>query len=166
MIDLLNHLDFWLMLFTLGAMAYFLLWKDYLQPLLRGLFPPRTTIVHPRPRLRSHPIRGALGRFDGSRPAANAVPAVTDPVPQPERGSSSRSASESDVPGGNEVPSVPVSVPEVVQITAQLMRGAAPSDVAKTLPGYSARNYQAYMAKVRQVKAELDLVAQEEAHHA
>lgn len=154
--DLLNHLDFWLMIFTFGAAAYFLLWKDRIQPIVRALFPPRepqTEARSARParrparlKLRPRPVRGARGQFNGSVPA----------VPAQERRSEERSASESPVSGDNEVPIVPVSVPEIVAITMRLAQGMAPSDVAKSLPGYSARNYQAYMAKVRQVKATME----------
>jgi len=73
--ELLNHLDFWLMLFTFGAMGYFLLWKDHIQPFVRSLFPPsesgqrskvRSLPLHRRP----IPLQRPDGKLAGSVSAA------------------------------------------------------------------------------------------------
>jgi len=158
--DLLNHLDFWLMVFTGGAVLYFLVWEDHVRPVVQKLLSrpdgmPGETRRSRLPRMRPRPLRGHRGQFAGS---AAAVPTVPESGNDAERRSADRSASGGVVPGDNDVPIVPVSVPEIVQITMLLVQGMAPSDVAKRLPGYSARNYQGYVARVRQVKVELEAV--------
>lgn len=72
--ELTNHLDFWgiVLVFALGA--YYLVWKDRVQPFLRSFLPPREE--RPRARRpsiarlrgRPRPIRTTRGRFAGSLP--------------------------------------------------------------------------------------------------
>jgi len=81
MLELLNRLDVWLAIFTLGALAYFeLRLGRFVGPLARGalsLFQSGASEVRRRAserrlptkaRLRPHPTRGKLGRFTGSLP--------------------------------------------------------------------------------------------------
>jgi hypothetical protein len=62
-------------------------------------------------------------------------------------------ASQSNVPA---VPIVPVTPQERDFIVFELGRNTAPSLIARTIPGYSGRDYKLYKAKVDQVKKELD----------
>jgi hypothetical protein len=101
-------------------------------------------------------IRDRHGHFRGSRSAAASVPAGNEWGNDRERRSEVRTASER---GGTAVPAVPsvlVSVTEAALIGQRLGQGMAPSDVAKSLPGYSGKKYAEYVEKVRQVKAALD----------
>lgn len=111
----------------------------------------------PRPR----PVRGAHGQFRGSVPIVPDRSEAWNEVPDR---SENRTASErggTTVPNGNDVPAVPPNVPEIVQITMLLTQGIAPGDVAKSLPGYSGRKYQEYMAKVREVQTALEATQKE-----
>lgn len=167
---LLNSLDFWLMIVTIAAGVYYFVWKDRVQPIIHWLArvlsgavqhedeEDRAPRVHRRPasRVRVRPLRSAIGQFQGSVPARFEVP---ESVPDAERVPEVVPASRADVSDGNEFPAVPVSVPEIVQITLQLAQGVSPSVIAKTLPGYSSREYQTYMAKVRNVQTEMAAVA-------
>lgn len=150
--ELLNHLDFWLAIFALGAMVYYLGWKDHIQPFIQRLFPPEEEDVElapsrrrPDPRRRI-PIRRSNGQLAGSfRLGTNA-----------ERRSEDRSAVESGGTTVTTVPVVPLSVPEMLMIAVKLAQGMAPNEVAKSLPGYSGRKYNEYVERVRQVKTLLD----------
>lgn len=165
---LLNSLDFWLMIVTIAAAVYYFVWKDRVQPIIQWLArflsgavqqeDDRPLRLHRRVHVR--PLRGAQGQFRGSIPARFDVP---ESVPEVERVPEVVSALERDVSDGNAFPVVPVSVPEIVQITVQLTQGVSPSVIAKTLPGYSSREYQTYMAKVRKVQAEMATLAPEQA---
>lgn len=92
-------------------------------------------------RARPSPIRRADGRFDGSRVVSVA-----------EQSSEVVTASERDVTERNQVPNVTISVTEAAIIATRLAEGMAPSVVAKSLPGYSPRNYSDFMAKVQEVR--------------
>jgi hypothetical protein len=165
---MLERLDFWLMIITLGALAYFeLRLGRFIGPIVRGVVgiakPAAEEVAEwgkrraharklPTVRLRSRPIRGTGGRFDGSLPA---VPSRSESWNEPEHRSVERSALESD---GTAVPLVPlgtISPAEVALIGLRLGQGMAPNAVAKSLPGYSGRKYQSYMEKVEKVQAEL-----------
>lgn len=51
---------------------------------------------------------------------------------------------------------VPVTAQEASFITIQLVRNVAPSDIAKSMPGYNGRRYKEYTDKVMCVKAMMD----------
>lgn len=165
----LNHLDFWLMVVALGAMVYFLVWKDRIQPLFRREPPPESpkadAPARSRSRVRSLPLRSARGRYAGSRSLLRAGNEGNDPATELQPGNEALPASESGVTSPLPVTSLPDSLPQDVTITVaeaaliavRLASGMAPSAVAKSLPGYSPKkNYQEYAAKVQRVKAELD----------
>lgn len=157
---MLERLDFWLAIFTLGALAYFeLRLSRFIGPIVRGIVSiarPAAQEVKRRAsrqlptnvRLRTRPIRDNAGRFNGSLPAVPIVPNTERPFPN-------RSASERDVPDGNDVSSGTISPHEAALIGLRLGRGISPSDVAKSLPGYSARKYQMFMGKVVKVQTDL-----------
>lgn len=111
-----------------------------------------------RHRGQPRPIRVARGRFAGSLPqVANEGNDVTsagnDVAPIV-------TASESLVAPSLRVTSLPDIVTETAVIAARLAQGMSPSDVAKSLPGYSPkRNYKEYTARVREVKEALDRAA-------
>jgi hypothetical protein len=159
---MLEHLDFWLAMFTLGALAWYeLKLSRVVMPIIRALISAARAgqaAVAERRRLRPSPIRRSNGQFNGSAPAAAVVP---DHRSEMEPRSSDRSASERRVPAGNDVPIGTNSPAEIAMIALRLGQGMPPSDVAKSLPGYSARKYQAYMAKVNQVLADLATVEPE-----
>lgn len=96
--------------------------------------------------------RRPAGMLQPSRPQRRNVPARN----AAQLSSGAVSASERAVSGDRSVPIVPVSVAEAAVIGKRLGEGMSPSDVAKSLPGYSARNYKEYAEKVRLVKGELD----------
>lgn len=172
----LNHLDFWLMVITLGAMAYFLIWKDRIQPLFRRNAPPPQSTEQadpstsrPRSRVRSLPLRSPRGRWAGSRSLSRAGNDGNEPATSLRPGNGGPPASGSGVTSPLPVTSLPesgnetlpetviVSVAEAALIAVRLSSGMSPSDVAKSLPGYSPKkNYQEYAAKVRRVKQELE----------
>lgn len=171
---MLERLDFWLAVFTLGALAWFeLRLGRFVGPIVRSvrsIAEPAAKEVKRRAsrrlpttvRLQSRPIRGDGGRFDGSLPA---VPVV----PEPEHRSENSSASGSDGTAGTTLPPGTVLPEEAALIGLRLGRGMSRSDVAKSLPGYSARKYREYMEKVQKVEvalADLDPseVGQEPAH--
>lgn len=160
---MVERLDFWLAIFTLGALAYYeLRLGRVLGPIARSIVGAagwaadqgrEAVAEHQRRKLRPRPTRDARGRFDGSMPATvperNTVPAESSAV---ERG----------VSPGNDVPSGTINAAEVALIAYMLGQGKAPGVVAKSLPGYSARKYQSYAAKVNQVQADLAKLAPEE----
>lgn len=163
-----ERLDFWLAIFTLGALAWFeLRLGRFVAPVVRGVMGvagPAAQEVKRRAtrqsptivRLKPRPIRGDGGRFDGSLPAVPVVPIV-------EHRSADRSALGSD---GTIVPDVPpgtISPEEAALIGLRLGRGMAASDVAKSLPGYSARKYKEYREKVQKIENALAEVEPEEA---
>lgn len=165
---MLQRLDFWLAVFTLGALAYWeLRLGRFIGPLARGIMSvakpaaeelaeqvKRRRAVRPMPtvRLKPRPIRGDAGRFDGSLPA---VPVRSEPRSVLEPRSADRSALESDGTTVPDVPSGTISPEEAALIGLRLGRGMSTSDVAKSLPGYSARKYQAYREKVLTIAATL-----------
>ena len=165
---MLERLDFWLAVFTLGALAWFeLRLGRFVVPIVRGVMnlagpaaeeaverSRRRTSRHlpTTVRLKPRPIRGAAGRFDGSLPAVQNRSGSRSEL-EPRFGSSS--ALESD---GTTVPDVlsgTISPEEAALIGLRLGRGIASSDVAKSLPGYSARKYKEYKEKVLRVEASL-----------
>lgn len=161
---MLDRLDFWLAIFTLGALAWFeLRLGRFVGPIVRGVLgvagPVAGDVVerakHYRSRrlsttvrLKSRPIRANDGRFNGSLPA---VPVV----PTEERRSDDRSALGRTVPDGNDVLGGTISPEEAALIGLRLGRGMSLSDVAKSLPGYSARKYKEYREKVLKIEAAL-----------
>ena len=112
-------------------------------PAARDLMQDRRRITR-APHLRPRPIRGAHGRFSGSTI-----------VPGEEPRSEGVSATERGVPERSTVPAGTISVPEAAIIAARLTQGMAPGAVAKSLPGYSARNYTEFKAKVDAVRVAL-----------
>jgi hypothetical protein len=161
---MLERLDFWLMIFTLGALAYWeLRLGRFIGPIVRGVVgiakPAAEEVVEwnkrrrvtrqmPTVRLKPRPIRDDDGRFNGSLPAVPSVPAV-------EHRSENSSATES---GGTTVPDVPsgtISPAEAALIGLRLGRGMPRNAVAKSLPGYSARKYREYMERVLKVETAL-----------
>ena len=94
--------------------------------------------------LRPRPLRRADGRFNGSE-------VVTSVQPRSE----GVTASERDVTERYQVANVTISVTEAAIIATRLAQGMAPSAVAKSLPGYTPRNYSEFMAKVQEVRATL-----------
>jgi len=161
---MLERLDFWLAIFTLGALAYFeLRLGRFIGPIVRGIVSvaePAAKEIKRRSsrqlpttvRLKPRPVRGDRGQFNGSLPA---VPEVPISGSRAEHGSVDSSASER---AGTMVPDVPlgtISAEEAALIGLRLGRGMSPSAVAKSLPGYSARRYRDYMAKVANIEAAL-----------
>lgn len=111
----------------------------------------RPASAHQRKKHRSL-VRRRNGRFAGS----TIVPDSGTIVPDQERGSGDRSAAGSPELRATEVPDVSeivLTVPDMLLITNRLAQGMAPSDVAKSLPGYSGRKFQQYMGKVQKTQA-------------
>lgn len=159
---MLQRLDFWLAILTLGALAWFELRLDRIVlPIARaviGLAGPAAEEVKrltarrlpTTVRLKPRPIRGDGGRFDGS------LPAVTRQGNEPQPSLQGVAASGRGVADGNAVAMVTVSPEEMMLISLRLGRGMSASAVVKSLPGYSPRkNYDLYKAKVDQVQAAL-----------
>jgi hypothetical protein len=152
----MNDLGFWMAMFTLGALAYF---ETPLGRLIRAGVRSLWAAVGPaaeadddaaidRPRRRIF-IRRANGQLAGSFPSRNSVPAS----------SASSSALECEVPEVPKVPrelDTPLTIPDMLIIAARLGQGMTPTDVAKSLPGYSGRKYGEYGDRVRHVKAILE----------
>jgi len=159
---MLQRLDFWLAVFTLGALAWFeLRLGRFVGPIVRGAAGIVGQEVQRRKssrqlpttvRLKPRPIRGVDGRFNGSLAA---VPVGSELSSSVQQSSDASSASERVVPGGNDVPIGTIPLDEAMLIALRLGRGMSPSAVAKSLPGYSARKYQTFMEKVLRVEAEL-----------
>lgn len=136
--------------------------------------PPALDAPRPRPspaRLQSRPLRSSRGRWSGSRPLPRAGNEGNEPATTLLPGNDGVSASGSEVTSPLPVTSLPDSLPSDVTITVaeaaliavRLSSGMSPSDVAKSLPGYSPRrNYAEYTAKVRRVKQELEAAQQAE----
>lgn len=163
---MLERLDFWLAVFTLGALAYFeLRLGRFIGPLVRAIVDVAKPVAEEvaeqvkrrssrqlptTVRLKPRPIRSDAGRFNGS------LPAVTQAGNEPERSFREVTALERDVTDGNHVAEVTVSPEEAALIGVRLGRGMSPSAVLKSLPGYSPKkNYDLYKAKVDQVRAAL-----------
>lgn len=154
---MLERLDFWIAVLTLGALAWYELRLGRFVGPIRDLAERGKTEIEERRRrrtirLKSRPIRGTDGRFDGSLPA---VPFRSESRSEPELRSADRSALES---GGTTVPDVPggtISPEEAALIGLRLGQGMSASDVAKSLPGYSARKYKEYREKVQKVEMSL-----------
>ncbi len=128
--------------------------------------PMEATTPRARPspaRLRSQPLRTPRGRWSGSRSLPSLPARGNEGATTLRLGNDEVAASESEVTPSLPVTSLPdtvvVTVAEAALIAVRLSSGMAPSDVAKSLPGYSPkRNYQEYVAKVRRVKQELEQV--------
>lgn len=165
--QLLGSLDFWLMIVTIAAAIYYLVWKDRMQPAINRLASflqgavrreeaePRATGRPSPARLkpRARHVRGARGQLAGSR---SVVPAKqNDEEPRSKPGMALERAGTSVLPVPRSVPSS-ISVPEMLQITVLLTKGMSPSAIAKQLPGYRGEKYNEYVERVRQVKALLD----------
>jgi hypothetical protein len=177
--DALTRLDSWLLLFTLGAGFYYLIWKQRLLPWLRQLHLPIREVARAvwgigRAILQQMIWVEQVEATPQERPQRRTVRSVR-PHPRQRKALPRRSPTGTKLPGSNDgfrasgrdvTPSLPVtslpndvtvSLAEVALIAARLTQGMAPSDVAKSLPGYSPKkNYQEYMGKVRQVKATLE----------
>jgi hypothetical protein len=69
-----------------------------------------------------------------------------------EHGSQLRTSLERGEPVDQTVHDPPVSRAELAYISRELGRGTPPSKIAKSMPGYQGKLYQAYMAKVEWVK--------------
>lgn len=115
-----------------------------------------------RARRRRVPIRGDLGRLMGSKIVRDDRSDVRNDANEDERRSEDRSAAESQGTTVRDVQRSPtnvlenvLTVPEMLQITAALTRGVAPSEIAKALPGYSGEKYKTYMEKVKKTQAVL-----------
>lgn len=164
---MLERLDVWLAIFTLGALAWFeLRLGRFVAPLLgigadlveRGKEEIEERRRRRPMRLRPRPIRGAYGRFDGSLPAAPVVPLDGSERSEGELGSESGTALERHGTGGTdgtEVPGGTMSPAEIALIALRLGQGMTPAKVAKSLPGYSGRKYAEYMEKVEIVQQEI-----------
>lgn len=162
---MLERLDFWLAIFTLGALAYFeLRLGRFIGPIVRGVVSiatPAAKEVKRRAmrqlpttvRLKPRPIRDDRGRFDGSLPAEKNVTTRGNELQLPLH---DVAALGRGVASGNVVAEVTVSPDEMMLISLRLGRGMSPSAVIKSMPGYSPRkNYDLYKAKVDQVQAAL-----------
>jgi hypothetical protein len=65
-------------------------------------------------------------------------------------------ASECDVTSDSDVPDLVVTTPEAAVIAVKLAQGVTPSDIAKSLPGYTPRKYNLFKAKVDTVREALE----------
>jgi hypothetical protein len=174
---MLERLDFWLAVFTLGALVYFeLRLGRFIGPLARAVLdiarPAAEQVAEQvkrrssrqlptTVRLKPRPVRKDNGRFDGSLPADLFR---SDDRSEAEPRSEYRSAIGSDGTVVPEVPGGTISPDEAALIGLRLGRGMSTSDVAKSLPGYSARKYQEYREKVLRIKEALaDLEPAEDA---
>lgn len=146
-----SDLGFWMAMFTLGALAYY---GTPLGNILRAVFRQLWLVVSPS----LEQPRDVLGRFAAidRRSESRSVVVTTVPV-----GNDDRSASESDVPNGNDVTTV-ITIDEAVRITSLLTQGMSPSNVTKELPGYSARRYAELRPKVDKVREILATIQAEE----
>lgn len=112
-------------------------------------------------RARRIPIWGANGRLAGSKRVPESGTMGDNRSNDAEPRSSGGTASERR---GTTVPTVPqndetvLTVPEMLTITAKLTQGIAPSDIAKSLPGYRGEKYKIYMEKVTRTQATLSEV--------
>lgn len=167
---MLQRLDFWLAVLTLGALAWWELHLDRIVlPIVRGVMSvagPAAQEVKRRAarqlptkaRLKPRPIRDDGGRWAGSLPAVPVAPQAGNGVQPSLQGVA---ASGRAVADGNNVAEVTVSPEEAALIGLRLGRGMPPSAIVKSLPGYSPRkNYDLYKAKVDQVQAALAAMEQ------
>lgn len=148
-----NDLGFWMALFVFGALAYY---ETPLGRLIRaGVRALRAAVgpaeiageeVTDRRHRRRIPIRRLNGQLAGSVPAGNFR----------EPSSDRSSASTREVPEVTKVPEFPLTIPDMLIIAAKLGQGMTPTDIAKSLPGYSGRKYGEYGERVRHVKAILE----------
>jgi hypothetical protein len=154
--DLLKHLDFWLMIATLGAAVYYFVWKDRIQPLitwlarfLRGGAPvdeprrPSPARLKPRPKLRNAVTKPGTKFAPRNEPFTASEKEVTSPLPVT---SLRNEVTETDQ----------VSTLEAALIAVKLSQQVAPSTIAKQLPGYTPGRYKEFSAKVQTVKAALE----------
>lgn len=158
---MLERLDFWIAVLTLGALAWYeLRLSRFVRPFLdfttdvaeRGKEEIQERRRRRTIRLTPRPIRGNAGRFEGSLPA---VQNRSEHRSEPELRSESSSALESDGTTGTTLPPGTISPEEAALIGLRLGRGMSSSDVAKSLPGYSARKYKEYKEKVLKIEFEL-----------
>lgn len=151
-----EHLDFWAMIATLLALAYFTLRDRIVRPIKRALggrtnaTPARSS---PRPTRRRVPIRRVDGKLNGSFSVTNDVTTKFTP-----------SKPLSAPPTSDVTPPLPVTPlvtnvtwEEAARIGLMLAQKIAPSEIAKTLPGYTPGRYKEFKAKVDQVKAALEV---------
>jgi hypothetical protein len=151
-----EHLDFWAMVITLLALAYFTLRDRIVRPIKRafggrGDAPASKTTA--RPLRRRVPIRRVDGKLNGSFSVTNDVTTkVAPPKPSP-------AAPASDVASSLPVTSLrnDVTWEEAARIGLMLAQKIAPSEIAKALPGYTPGRYKEFKAKVDQVKAALEV---------
>lgn len=150
-----EHLDFWAMIATLLALAYFTLRDRIVRPIKRA-FGGRTDTApakpSARPTRRRVPIRRVDGKLNGSFSVTNDI---TTPV-APRNGPPIAPASGVTPP----LPVTPlvtnVTWEEAARIGLMLAQKIAPSEIAKTLPGYTPGRYKEFKAKVDTVKAALE----------
>lgn len=144
----MNDLGFWMVMFTIGALAYY---ETPLGRVIRAVV--RAAFVYTQNLIQGavqQQPRDQLGRWASSGEPGTAggnererpLPAVPSDV----------TASESGVSAGNGVTSE-VTIDEAIFITAHLVQGVAPSNVIKQLPGFTPKHYHASKAKVDRVKA-------------
>lgn len=158
---MLERLDTWIALFTIGALIWYeLRLSRFVGPLLgigaelveRGKEEIEERRRRRPMRLHPHPIRGERGRFDGSLPA---VPPMVPRGSEDELGSAGGTALERGGTSGTESQSGTMSPSEIALIALRLGQGVAPGKIAKSLPGYSGRKYNEYMEKVEFVQREV-----------
>lgn len=146
----MNDLGFWMAMFVFGALIYFetpvgrvlaagarALW---------GATERDEEADEPEKERRARrvlPIRRANGQLAGSVPASSRL------GQSPDRSS----AAERQVPGVTTVPEFPLTIPDMLIIAARLGQGMTPTEVAKSLPGYSGRKYAEYGERVKHVRA-------------
>lgn len=151
-----EHLDFWAMIATLLALAYFTLRDRIVRPIKRA-FGGRTDAApakpSARPTRRRVPIRRVDGKLNGSFSVTNDVTTKFAP-PKP----------LSTAPASDVTPPLPVTSlrndvtwEEAARIGLMLAQKISPSEIAKTLPGYTPGKYKEFKAKVDQVKASLEV---------
>ena len=162
---MLERLDVWLAILTLGALAYYeLRLGRFIGPLLglaaevaeRG----KAEVEERRRRRAVRLRRDDLGRFAGSD---SSVPDRPDERSEPDLRSDRGTALESGGTGVPPVPSGTISQVDIALIALRLGKGMSPSDVAKSLPGFSGRKYNEYKNRVELVRAMLAEDSVEEA---
>lgn len=150
-----EHLDFWAMIATLLALAYFTLRDRIVRPIKRA-FGGRADATPVKPSARPTrcrvPIRRVDGKLNGSFSVTNDVTTeFRQPKPSP------------TAPVSGVTPLLPVTPlvtnvtwEEAARIGLMLAQKIAPSEIAKTLPGYTPGRYKEFKAKVDTVKASLE----------
>lgn len=151
-----EHLDFWAMIATLLALAYFTLRDRIVRPIKRA-FGGRADVApaksSPRPTRRRVPIRRVDGKLNGSFSVTNDVTTkFRDPKPPSAAPASNVTSPPTVTPVTNNV-----TWEEAARIGLMLAQKIAPSEIAKTLPGYTPGRYKEFKAKVDQVRASLEV---------